>query len=160
MTKWVLFLAVVIVSLPMPALSDEVGFEVRRTTTIGNDGPPSVAPDAMPSAVLFNGSFTGAHSWTSQVGMTSGRDHRGPWHHNLSDLGNGQGVFGRGVKDTSGVSGDASFFSIVNVDDGVINISVPEPETMGTLAIGMGMIACLIGHKRRKPIAISKSFLH
>lgn len=63
-------------------------------------------------------------------------------------------------KDTYGVSGDASFFSIVNVDDGVISISVPEPETMGTLAIGLGMIACLIEHKRRKPIAISKSFLH
>ena len=176
MTKWVLFLAAVIVSLPIPVLSNEVGFQVGRTISSGNDGLVNIAErsvsgnlasgavplaaNAIPSAMLFNGTFAGAHGWTSSVGMTSGQDHREAWHYALSDLGNGQRVFGSAAKDSFGASSGPSFSFIVSVDDGVISISVPEPETMATLGTGLGMIACLMGRKRRKSIAISKSFLH
>jgi hypothetical protein len=165
-TKWVLFLAAVIVSLPIPVLSSEVGFQAGRTISSGNDGLVNVAErsvsgnlpsgavplaaNARPSAVLFNGTFADTQGRTSSVSTTSGQDHREAWHHTLSDLGSGQRVFGSVVKDSFGASSGPSFSFIVSVDDGAISISVPEPQTMGTLATGLGMIACLMGRNRRK----------
>ena len=64
------------------------------------------------------------------------------------------------VEDSVDASSRRSLASLVKVDNGVISISVPEPATVGTLAIGLVMIVCLMRHKPSKFMTINKSFLH
>ena len=137
MGKRALFLAVVVVSLTIPALADEVGFQGRTVFSSGIGGGEVAVPGGVPGAILFNGTLTRARTNTLR--------------------GNGQSVFGSIVEDRFDPSSQRGFSSIVKLDDGVISISVPEPGTMETLATGLAMMnAWLVGGKRRKP----KSFLH
>ena len=137
MTKRMLFLAAVFVSLAMPVLANEVGFRGREGISGGTTVGAAAVPNGVSGAILFNAALTDAQAKTR--------------------LGNGQSVFGSTVEDRLDASSQRSFSSMVKIDDGVINISVPEPGTMGTLAIGLTMmIACLT---RGKPSNF-KSFLH
>jgi hypothetical protein len=133
----VLFLAAVLVSLTMPVLADEVGFKSGTVISSGATGGAVAGQNGVPGAILFDGALAGAHPWTPR--------------------GNGQNLFGSMVEDSFDASSRRSFSSIVKFDDGIISISVPEPGTMATLAIGLAvMIGCLMGDKRSNP----KRFLH
>ena len=123
MKNRVLFLAAVLVLLPLPVLADEVGFQGGNVISSGITGGAVIVPNGVPGAILFNVALTGAHAKTLP--------------------GNGQSVFGSTVEDSFDASSQQSFSSIVKLDDGAISISVPEPGTMGTLAIRIGHDDCL-----------------
>jgi hypothetical protein len=135
--KWVLFLAAVFVSLPTCVLADEVGFQDGMGS--GNIVNGVAVPNGLSRAGFLNGALIGAEVSAGHFAIP----------------GNGQSALG-----IAGENFDApsrpGFSSIVPAEDGVISISVPEPETMGTLATGLAMIAGLMGLKGSK----SKCFLH
>ena len=146
MTKQLLFLTAVFVSLPMPILANEAGFQTAGSTI-------SVAQEHFSTAVIFNESLAGSHYRANQTGHASGE----PWRYTLSRpvIGNGESVVGNGVEQDVDVSGGQGLSSIVKIDDGAISISVPEPGTMTTLGTGLATIAFLIRKKRQV-----HSFLH
>lgn len=135
MTKQLLFLTAVFVSLPMPILGNEAGFQTSGSVL-------SFAPERFPTAVLFNRSLAGAHARAYALSSPV--------------IGNGESVVGNVVEHDLGGSGALGFSSIVKIDDGAISISVPEPATVATLGIGLATIAFLIRRKKRKV----HSFLH
>ena len=140
MRKRVLFLAGVFVFLTLPVMADEVGFQGGTMSNSGSADGAVAVPSGLPGAVLFPGVLTGAHA-------------------RRTVLGNGRS-FGSIVEDSFDASSRRSFSSVVTIDNGAISISVPEPETMGTLATGLAMIVYLMGQKRRKFKAITKFYLH
>jgi hypothetical protein len=132
LTKRMLFLAAVFVSLTMPVLANEVGFRGREVISSGTTGGAVAVPNGVAGAILFNAALTDAQAKTP--------------------LGNRQSVFASTVEDRLDGSTQRSFSSIVKIDDGAISISVPEPGTMGTLAIGLAMmIVCLVGVNEANP---------
>ena len=137
MKSRVLFLAAVLVSLPMPVLADEVGFPGGTVNRSGISSGAAAVPNGLPSAILFNGALTSAHAKPPR--------------------GNSLSVFGTSVEDRLDASSQRSLSSIVKIDDGAISISVPEPGTMGTLSIGLAMM--IAGLTWGKPRNL-KSFLH
>ena len=146
MTKQLLLLTALFVSLPMPVLGNEAGFQSAGSAV-------SFAPERFPTAVLFNESLAGTHVWAYQTGQVSGQ----PWRYTLSGpvIGNGESVIGSGAEQDVDVSGARGLSSIVKIDDGAISISVSEPGTMTTLGTGLATIAFLIRKKRQV-----HSFLH
>ena len=157
MTKRVLFLAAFVVSLAIPGLADRAHFQGRTMSS----GSAAAVPNRLTGAVLFHEALMAPHTGATQ-GVVSVNDHREEWHYTLSGpvFGAGQGVLGSVVGDSVDASSRRSLASLVKVDNGVISISVPEPATVGTLAIGLAMIVCLMRHKPSKFMTISKSFLH
>jgi len=145
-TKQLLFLTAVLVSLPMPVLGNETGFQTRGSAV-------GFAAEHFPTAVIFNESLAGTHV----RGYASGPNRQEAWRYTLSRpiIGNGESVVGSGVEQDVDVSGGRGLSSIVKIDDGAISISVPEPGTMTTLGTGLATIAFLIRKKRQV-----HSFLH
>jgi len=145
-TKQLLFLTAVLVSLPMPILGNEAGFQ-----TAGSTNP--FAQEGFPTAVIFNESLSGTHFRAYQAGHESGQ----PGRYILARpiIGNGESVVGSGVEQEVDISGGRGLSSIVKIDDGAISIAVPEPGTMMTLGTGLATIAFLIRKKRQV-----HSFLH
>ena len=146
MTKQLLFLTAVFVSLPMPILGNEAGFQTPGSAV-------GFATERFPTAVIFNESLAGTHV----RGYASGRNGQKAWRYTLSApvIGNGESVVGSGVEQDVDVSGGRGLSSIVKIDDGAISISVPESGTMTTLGTGLATIAFLIRKKRQV-----HSFLH
>jgi PEP-CTERM motif len=145
-TKQLLFLTAVLVSLPMPILGNETGFQTSGSAV-------GFASEHFPTAVIFNESLAGTHV----RGYASGPNRQEAWRYTLSRpiIGNGESVVGSGVEQDADVSGGRGLSSIVKIDDGAISISVPEPGTMTTLGTGLAIIAFLIRKKRQV-----HSFLH
>ena len=160
MRNQLLFLAAVFVSLPMPVLADRANFQ-GKTIIRGSAAAISAVPSRVPSAVLFNGALTGAHVRTLQVGMALGKDSGREWFYTLSApvFGQGESDSGSGVENRFDAS-SRSFSSLVEIDDGVISISVPEPATVWTLSAGLAMIGCLIRRKGRKLLSCGHFSLH
>jgi hypothetical protein len=128
--KRVLFLTAILVSFPRWVLADDVSFQGVLVV-----GSPAV-PDPSRSNFLNGGADVTARY--------------------LTISGNRQYAWDTVVQERFDASSRAGFSSIVQVDDGIIGISVPEPETMGTLAIGLAIIAGLVRLKSSK----SNCFLH
>jgi len=145
-TKQLLFLTAVFVSLPIPILGNEAGFHTPGSAV-------GFAPERFPTAVIFNESLAGTHV----RGYASGPNRQEAWRYTLSRpiIGNGESVIGGGGEQDVDVSGGRGLSSIVKIDDGAISISVPEPGTMTTLSTGLATIAFLIRKKRQV-----LSFLH
>lgn len=135
MIKWVLFLAAVFVSLPTWVLADQVGFQDGIGSGI------SVEDAAMPNDLARAGFLTGA---LMRADVNTG-------HFTIP----GSGQSGWNVAEER-FDSRRGFASIVQVEDGVISISVPEPGTIGTLATGLAILAGLMGLKSSK----SNCFLH
>jgi PEP-CTERM motif-containing protein len=149
-TKQLLFLTAVLVSLPIPILGNEAGFQTPGSAV-------GFAPEHFPTAVIFNESLAGARVRAYPTRHASGQNEREAWRYTLSGpvIGNGESVIGSGAEQDVDVSGAHGLSSIVKIDDGAISISVPEPGTMTTLGTGLATIAFLIRKKRQV-----HSFLH
>ena len=149
MTKQLLFLTAVLVSLPMPILGNEAGFQTP--------GSAVGFAEHFPTAVIFNESLAGTRVRAYPMRHASGQNDREAWRYTLSGqvIGNGESVVGSGAQQDVDVSGTHGLSSIVKIDDGAISISVPEPGTITTLGTGLAIIAFLIRKKRQV-----HSFLH
>ena len=135
MIKWVLFLAAVFLSLPTWVLADEVGFQdgIASGTSVDHAAMRS----GLSRADSLNGALMGADV---NIGhFTIPRTGQSGWSVAEDRFDSRRG-----------------FASIVQVEDGVISISVPEPGTMGTLATGLALLAGLRARKGSK----SNCFLH
>ena len=145
-TQQLLFLTAVLVSLPIPILGSEAGFQTPGSAV-------GFASEHFPTAVIFNESLVRAYP----TRHASGQNDREAWRYTLSGpvIGNGESVIGSGAEPDVDVSGAHGLSSIVKIDDGAISISVPEPGTMTTLGTGLATIAFLIRKKRQV-----HSFLH
>ena len=150
MTKQLLFLTAVFVSLPMPILGNKTGFQTPGSAV-------GFAPERFPTAVIFNESLAGTRVRAYPMRHASGQNDREAWRYTLSGqvIGNGESVVGSGAQQDVDVSGTHGLSSIVKIDDGAISISVPEPGTITTLGTGLAIIAFLIRKKRQV-----HSFLH
>ncbi len=98
--------------------------------------------NGIPLGVVFHGSFTGPTAWTATWNSTAGPNHDGRWYYSLAGsfagvLSNGQHVSGKVTEDTFDVPGGKSFDSSVNLNSGVLNISVPEPQTLSMMCTGL-----------------------
>jgi hypothetical protein len=133
--KRVLFLAAVFVSLPTWVLADEVGFQARIGSGLGIED--AAMPNGLSRAGFLNGTLMRADVNVGHFPIP------------------GMAQSGWGVPEER-FDSRPGFSSIIQVEDGVISISVPEPGTMGTLATGLAILAGLMGLKSSK----SNGFLH
>jgi len=117
-TKQLLFLTAVLVSLPMPILGNEAGFQTPASAV-------GFAPERFPTAVIFNESLAGARVRAYPTRHASGQNDREAWRYILSGpvIGNGESVIGSGAEQDVDVSGAHGLSSIVKIDDGAISIS-------------------------------------
>jgi len=103
-------------------------------------------------ATVFTGTFSGPVAWTTNWVSTAGPNGQGAWYYTLSGavhgtLSNGQSVSGTLNVSTNDVPNGHSFLSFVNVNQGVLTFSVPEPGTMTLLGTGL---VWLLGVVRRR----------
>ncbi|HZQ69054.1 MAG TPA: PEP-CTERM sorting domain-containing protein [Terriglobales bacterium] len=105
--------------------------------------------NGLPVGVLFRGTFTGPATWTATWNPNAGPNHDGRWYYSLTGsfagtLSNGQRVSGTLTEDTFDVPGGKSFDTAVNLNNGVLSISVPEPETLSLMCTGLLAIGAFI----------------
>lgn len=98
--------------------------------------------NGIPLGVVFHGTFTSPTAWSATWNSNAGPNHDGRWYYSLTGsfagvLSNGQHVSGKVTEDTFDVPGGKSFDSSVNLNGGVLNISVPEPETLSMMCTGL-----------------------
>jgi hypothetical protein len=137
-SKRALFLIAVLLSFSRWVLADDVSY-IQGGLVVGNSAG-AVALLDLSRANSLNGTLMSS-------GITAGH---------FTIPGNGQSAWESVLEEKFDASSRTGFSSIVQAEDGIISISVPEPETMGTIAIGLAMIAGLISLKDSK----SKCFLH
>lgn len=110
--------------------------------------------NGIPLGVVFHGTFTGPTTWTASWNPNAGPNHDGRWYYSLTGsfagvLSNGQHVAGKVTEDTFDVPGGKSFDSAVNLNSGVLNISVPEPETLSMMCTGLLAVGAFFRRKSR-----------
>ena len=124
-------------------------FAAGGSITISGSGT-----NGIPLGVVFHGTFTGSTSWTATWNQNAGPNHDGRWYYSLSGsfagtLSNGQHVSGKVTENTFDVPGGKAFDSSVDLNGGVLNISVPEPETLSLMWTGLLAIGAFV--KRQHP---------
>ena len=110
--------------------------------------------NGLPAGLLFSGSFTQSTNWSATWNPTAGPNRHGAWYYTLSaavkgSLSDGQLVSGNLELFSNDVPSGQPFDSFVNVNQGVLNLSVPEPSSIGLLGTGLVWI---LGFVRRKPL--------
>jgi hypothetical protein len=128
-------------------LSGGGSFAAGGSITISGNGS-----NGIPLGVVFHGTFTGPTTWTAIWNPNAGPNHDGRWYYSLTgnfsgNLSSGAFVSGTLKEDTFDVPGGKSFDTAVNLDSGVLNISVPEPETLSLMCTGLLAIGGLFRRK-------------
>jgi hypothetical protein len=105
--------------------------------------------NGIPVGVVFRGAFTSPTSWAATWNSNAGPNHDGRWYYSLTgsfagSLSNGQHVSGKVTEDTFDVPGGKSFDTSVNLNSGVLNISVPEPETLSMMCTGLLAVGAFV----------------
>lgn len=105
-----------------------------------------------PSGAEFSGAFSGPVAWKSKWVSTAGPNGAGAWYYTLSGAVRGQ-LGGSGQTSgtlallTSDVPNGSPFAAFVNLNQGLLTISVPEPGSLSLVATGL---ISLIGLARRR----------
>jgi len=131
-------------SLVSGTLSGGGTFAAGGSITISGTGA-----NGIPLGVVFHGTFTGPSVWTATWNQNAGPNHDGRWYYSLTGsfagtLSNGQHIAGKVTEDTFDVPGGKAFDSSVNLNGGVLNISVPEPETLSLMCTGLLAIGAFV----------------
>jgi hypothetical protein len=111
--------------------------------------------NGIPLGVVFHGAFTSPTAWTATWNPNAGPNHDGRWYYSLTGsfsgvLSNGQHVSGKVTEDTFDVPGGKSFDSSVNLNSGVLNISVPEPQTLSMMCTGLLAVGAFFRRQRSR----------
>lgn len=98
--------------------------------------------NGLPAGAVFHGTFTGPTIWTATWNANAGPNHDGRWYYSLTGsfsgtLNNGKSLSGKLTENSFDVPGGKGFDSAVNLNNGVLNISVPEPESLSLMCTGL-----------------------
>ena len=131
-------------------LSGGGSFAAGGSITISGTGT-----NGIPLGVVFHGTFTGPTAWTAAWNSNAGPNHDGRWYYSLTGsfagtLSTGQHVSGKVTEDTFDVPGGKSFDTAVNLNSGVLNISVPEPETLSMMCTGLLAVGALFRRQKSR----------
>ena|SRR5947209_4314130 len=109
--------------------------------------------NGIPVGVLFTGSFSGPATWQGTFNA-AGNNHHGNWTYTLTasvqgKLSNGTNAFGGTLQFSFDVPKSKEFGKgvVVNLNDGVTSITVPEPGTLSLFGTGLLGLAGLIRRK-------------
>jgi hypothetical protein len=121
-------------------------FAAGGSFTISGNGS-----NGLPNGVLFQGTFNGPVNWIALYNP-AGNAGLGAWTYGLAGtisglLSNGTAVLGGTVQFTFDVPQGAQFNSRVRLKDGVTQVTVPEPGTLGLLGTGLFALAGLVRRK-------------
>lgn len=110
--------------------------------------------NGIPTGTVFRGTFNSPTTWTATWNPNAGPNHDGRWYYSLTGsfsgtLSNGKILSGKLTENSFDVPGGKSFDNSVNLNSGVLNISVPEPESLSLMCTGLLAIGGIFRRKAR-----------